>query len=177
MSAIDLFGDTRAARRGVSSHERSLDGGDQWLTPPEIVSALGSFDLDPCAPIVRPYSTAARHYTIEDNGLRQPWAGRVWLNPPYANAGAWMRRMSEHGNGVALLFARTETRVWQDWIWPHASAFLFMRGRVTFHLSNGVPAKSPAGAPSVFIAYGAANVRALRDSGIPGHIIENKARS
>jgi hypothetical protein len=75
-------------------------GKDEWLTPPEIVRALGPFDLDPCAPIVRPWDTAAQHYTIQDNGLNQPWAGRVWLNPPYGREAIhWMARLAEHGNG------------------------------------------------------------------------------
>ena len=52
---------------------------DEWLTPPEILHALGEFDLDPCAPVVRPWEMATAHYTINDNGLLQPWRGRVWL--------------------------------------------------------------------------------------------------
>lgn len=32
---------------------------DEWLTPPEIVQSLGSFDLDPCSPIARPWPFAA----------------------------------------------------------------------------------------------------------------------
>lgn len=58
-------------------------GKDEWLTPPEIIKALGQFDLDPCAPVVRPWDTAERHYSIKDNGLMLPWSGRVWCNPPY----------------------------------------------------------------------------------------------
>lgn len=82
----------------------------EWLTPPEILAALGTFDLDPCAPIVRPWDTAGQHYTIEDNGLAQAWEGRVWLNPPFgAQASKWLARLAAHGNGIALIPARTET--------------------------------------------------------------------
>ena len=84
------------------------EGKDEWLTPPEIIKALGSFELDPCSPINRPWDTAAKHYTIEDNGLSLPWHGRVWMNPPYGDATEmWMQRLAEHGNGIALIFART----------------------------------------------------------------------
>lgn len=38
-------------------------GHPEWLTPRNIVDALGPFDLDPCAPIVRPWPTAVQHYT------------------------------------------------------------------------------------------------------------------
>lgn len=66
----------------------------EWLTPPEILSKLGSFDLDPCAPIRRPWATAENHYTIEDNGLLKPWFGRVWLNPPFGKYAAdWIQKL------------------------------------------------------------------------------------
>ena len=90
-----------------TAFERTETGKDEWLTPPEIIHALGCFDLDPCAPVVRPWPTATRHYTIEDNGLVQPWDGRIWCNPPYGTeTGRWLARMAEHGNGIALIFAR-----------------------------------------------------------------------
>jgi hypothetical protein len=39
---------------------------NEWLTPPEILIALGEFDLDPCAPTpsTRPWSTAHTHTTL-----------------------------------------------------------------------------------------------------------------
>lgn len=55
---------------------------DEWLTPPHILEALGRFDLDPCAPINRPWPTADKHYTVNDKGLTQRWEGRVFCNPP-----------------------------------------------------------------------------------------------
>ena len=36
---------------------------DEWLTPPDIIKALGEFDLDPSSPINRPWETAKKHYT------------------------------------------------------------------------------------------------------------------
>ena len=63
----------------------SHTGKNEWLTPPTIIKALGPFDLDPCAPVTRPWPTAAKHYSIEDNGLQQVWFGKIWCNPPYEN--------------------------------------------------------------------------------------------
>jgi hypothetical protein len=56
-----------------------------WLTPPEILSVLGRFDLDPCAaPPPRPWATANHHFDgFNYDGLKEPWLGRVWMNPPY----------------------------------------------------------------------------------------------
>jgi hypothetical protein len=142
-----------------------------WLTPPEILRALGPFDLDPCASQYQPWRTAALQYTIEDNGLTKPWDGRAWVNPPYGPfAAKWLERCAEHGNAVAFVFARTETAMFQDHVWPKADAMLFLRGRVQFRLPGG-GRSGPAGAPSVLIAYGAANVGALKDCGIPGYFV------
>jgi hypothetical protein len=145
---------------------------DEWLTPPEVISALGQFDLDPCAPIVRPWETAASHMTIEDNGLAKPWHGRVWCNPPYGTAAAkWLDRLGAHGNGIALIFARTETRMFFEHVWPKADALLFLEGRLYFHHVDGRRAAANAGAPSVLVAYGRANADCLRDCSIAGQYV------
>ncbi len=149
-------------------------GKEDWLTPPEIIRALGPFDLDPCSPIGRPWDTAREHYTVHDDGLRKPWVGRVWMNPPYGEkTSAWMERLAKHGDGIALIFARTETGSFFPWVWDHASALLFVRGRICFYTREGRRG-GPAGAPSVLVAYGYANAEALRASGIRGHIVSNE---
>ena len=51
---------------GIGGHNRT-DCKEDWLTPPEILAALGEFDLDPCSPIPRPWDTARKHYTVADN--------------------------------------------------------------------------------------------------------------
>lgn len=68
----------------LTSHQRPNRGAsDEWLTPPEIVQALGPFHLDPCAAVNQPWKTAKVQYTIEDGGLSKRWAGFVWCNPPF----------------------------------------------------------------------------------------------
>ncbi len=143
---------------------------DEWLTPPELLRALGHFDLDPCSPTNRPWATASRHLTVRDDGLSQPWAGRVFLNPPYGPATAkWLARLADHGNGIALVFARTETAMFFEHVWPKADALLFIRGRIHFHHADGRRAHQNSGAPSVLIAYGRSNIDALRS--IDGHLV------
>lgn len=159
-------------RRGMASHERVGNGKDEWLTPQEIVQSLGAFDLDPCSPIKRPWPTAGNHYTIADDGLKQKWFGRVWLNPPYGDeTEKWMKRLAEHGNGIALIFARTETATWFEWVWPKATAVLFFRGRIAFCHVDGHRAQTSAGAPSALIAYGQHNADVLRASKIEGRYV------
>jgi len=171
--SIDLFGQESAQRRAFEGAGPRLDSGsDEWLTPPNIIDSLGAFDLDPCSPGERrPWDTAAQHYGIEDDGLRQDWSGRVWMNPPYASAGAWMRRLAGHGHGTALLFARTETRMWFECIWPEATGLLFLKGRIKFRYVSGKEAGTAA-APSVLIAYGVLDAAALRKSSLVGHYVD-----
>jgi hypothetical protein len=140
----------------LSSHQRVTGKNDEWLTPPEILAALGRFDLDPCAPVVRPWDTAAEHYTVEDDGLVRPWHGRVWLNPPFNRygIGRWLERMAAHGNGVALVAARTETDWFFRYVWDRATALLFLRGRPHFHYVDGTRAPFNSGAPILLAAYG-----------------------
>src|SRR5262245_51905518 len=110
----NLFGDNPAPARAIGGHHSARPGTEEWLTPPSLLEELGgvdSFDLDPCTPIEQPWPTAKARYTIRDNGLIQPWHGRVWLNPPYSTEALmqWLGRLAEHNQGTALIFARTET--------------------------------------------------------------------
>lgn len=157
---------------GMGSHQSATFCKDEWLTPPEIIKALGPFDLDPCAPIHRPWPTAAVHFTIEDDGLLLPWRGFVWLNPPYGpHTGSWLDRLAEHGSGIALIFARTETETWFTHVWPRAKLILFLRGRLNFYHVSGKRARANAGAPSALVAYGATASNRLINSKLLGHFV------
>lgn len=158
----------------MAFHQRNETSGDTWLTPPEILAPLGQFDLDPCAaPEPRPWGTAQNYYIEEDDGLTREWFGRVWLNPPYGRTiGAWLKKMAAHvesgGSGIALIFARTDTRAWQDHVFPAADSVLWVRGRLKFCLPDGTVGAAPAGAPSALVAYTPEDTKVLADSGIPG---------
>lgn len=152
---------------GLSAHQSAQMKNDEWLTPPEIVAKLGSFDLDPCSPINRPWPTAGMHYTVLDDGLSQPWHGRVWCNPPFGReAVKWLRRMAEHGNGIALIPARTETAMFYETVWGAADGVLFLKGRPHFHYVDGSRAAFNSGAPISLVAYGEKNLLALQESGL-----------
>jgi len=165
--------DTAPRFAGIGGHHSAKAGTVEWLTPPSIIAALGPFDLDPCAPIDQPYPTAARAFTRRDNGLLQRWSGRVWLNPPYTESEIkrWLGRMAEHDHGTALIFARTETDAFFRHVWERATALLFMRGRVNFHLPDGREAGGNAGAPTVLCAYGADDADVLAACRIDGHFV------
>lgn len=144
-----------------------------WLTPPEIVEALGPFDLDPCAaPEPRPWPTAARHICPPADGLTAEWHGRVWLNPPFGNhTQTWLDKLAAHGRGTALLFARTETRMFHVNVWPKAHAVTFLKGRPHFYRPSGDRARGNSGGPLCLIAYGERDAMSLAISGIPGRYV------
>jgi ParB family chromosome partitioning protein len=97
----------------------------EWYTPETIVEfaryVLGGIDLDPASceeaqTVVR----AERYYTREQDGLEHPWAGRVWLNPPYGrDVGRWIfktltaYRTGEIDSGMILVNATPSTSWWE----------------------------------------------------------------
>lgn len=148
-------------REGMRDFNLNTANADEWLTPPNILSALGPFDLDPCAPINRPWDMADRHYTVADDGLSKPWSGRIWLNPPYgALTFEWMERLAKHQSGLALIFARTETHNFHKMIWDKAHSIFFFRGRLRFCRIDGSQAQN-ANAPSCLVSYSEADTRAI----------------
>lgn len=156
----------------ITFEGNSATGKNQWLTPPELLTQLGAFDLDPCAPVNRPWATAENHYTIEDDGLVQPWHGRVFCNPPYDTKLIirFIERCIEHNNAIALTFARTDTRLFQELIFKQAHSILFIKGRLSFYHVTGEQGGT-AGAPSCLIAFDQANTAILKTCGIAGKLV------
>jgi len=149
-------------------NEQTVAKTNVWLTPPELVAALGEFDLDPCSAENMPWKIAKRSYTEKDDGLAQKWEGRVFMNPPYGKLlDPFLHRLANHGDGIALVFARTETRTFFRNVWGRANAILFLKGRVKFYRPDGTQGAS-SGSPSCLIAYGYHNYRMLRDCTLEG---------
>jgi hypothetical protein len=160
--------------KGMGGHQSASSKKDEWLTPPWILKKFNKFDLDPCSPLNRPWDTAKKHFTIEDDGLNQEWEGKIWLNPPYGDkAEAWLRRLAKHGDGIALIFARTETKWFVNEVWAKADSLLFLHGRLTFHHADGTVANHNSGAPSVLVSYGEENSLILKKLKVQATYINN----
>lgn len=173
-SSPDKVTKTTAKNRAFDT--RSSKTTDVWLTPQYITSALGRFDLDPCFPTNPPanWNTAKNHYTEIDDGLSKEWVGRVWMNPPYGNkTKLWLERLSQHSNGIALIFARTDTKFFHEWVLNKADAVFFLKGRISFLREDGME-RGKSTAPSCLVAYGENNVDALRNSGLKGKFVALK---
>lgn len=156
----------------LGSHQRTVGKSQSWITPKHIIDALGPFDLDPCASDPRPWDCAKENWTIEDDKEYDPWYGCVWLNPPFNRfqVGGWIRKLAEHGNGIALLHARTEAE-WFVPVWEKASAILFLADRLYFHYPDGRRAEANSGAPAVLAAFGSDNANRLNRSELKGALV------
>lgn len=134
------------------SNAQLLALSDQHYTPDEYVEAarrtLGTIDLDPAScPAANERIQATRIYTAADNGLRQPWGGRVYLNPPGDKRGllvkAFWRRACEHaldgGPGAVV-------------IWAGFSIEQLGSLQLCKPLSDGRPCPAPSEFPRVIVA-------------------------
>lgn len=148
---------------------------DEWYTPIEFIQALGHFDCDPASPIDQKWKTADVMYTKKDDGLKQEWKGRVWLNPPYSSPliQQFVKKMGEHKNGIALLMPKFGSVMFRNDVFPNCDGIYILEKRIKFFDQNWVQQKSPI-STSILVAYGEENVQAILNSGIKGVMLYTK---
>lgn len=140
--------------------------GDEWYTRENhagsVWAVLGRIDLDPASCAKANVVIQAREYFGLDNGrdgLAEVWcAKKIFLNPPYSNAGAWIAKLAETyrlglcEEAIALVNANTSS-AWFENLWGQATALCWVIGRVSFTAGDG--GKSATGwSPSVFAYFG-----------------------
>ena len=137
------------ANRQVFNHRAEGTGDNEWFTPPQYIEAarrvMGTIDLDPASnPVAQKIVGADRFYTKYDDGLTQPWAGTVWLNPPYSQPliGLFVERLAAEFASGRVSSAIMLTHNYTDTAWFHAAEkgatlICFTRGRVKFIDDDG----------------------------------------
>lgn len=125
-------------------HVANNSGCNEWYTPDEYIElawdVLGEIDLDPAScEFANRTIQAKQYFTVEQDGLRQEWHGRVWMNPPYSaelvqQFSAKFSDEYEKGNieeGIALVNNATETN-WFIGLVKNAKAVCFPKGRIRY---------------------------------------------
>ena len=127
---------------------------NDWETPQDLYDSMNKtfdFDLDPCAS--HENHKTKKYFTVEDDGLKQGWSGRVFMNPPYGRSpdgttikdwiskAYWSSRQRNVDLVVGLIPARTDTIYWHDYVMD-ARYIFFIKGRV--HFSGGGAAPFPS---------------------------------
>lgn len=155
-----------------TTFERTENTTDEWYTPKEIIDMLGPFDTDPCAPVHPLWQTARIMYNKNDDGLKKEWFGRVWLNPPYSRPliEKFIEKMAEHGNGIALLYNRCDSRMFHEVIFKKATAMKFLKHRIRFFRPDGSRGRNP-GCGSILVAFGEYNAGVIKDCGLEGKYV------
>jgi|21_taG_2_1085346.scaffolds.fasta_scaffold01168_5 site-specific DNA-methyltransferase (adenine-specific) len=134
-----------------------VEGHPDWSTPRPLFEHLNqefAFDLDGAA---QAHNAMLENFiSPEEDSLTVEWSDRgstVWLNPPYKNMGAWMKKAYlESLKGltvVALVLVRSDTRWWNDWAMKAAEVRI-IRGRVYFEREGKT---GPATAPSALLVF------------------------
>jgi len=152
--------DAREPRR---SQQLGGSGDDEYFTPSKYVEAvrdvLGEIDLDPAScPEAQAIVKATRYFTKDDDGLKQEWHGRVFLNPPWSAPLPWVQKLIEEcqsgrvTEAILLTFSNTSTR-WFQTAAGASAAICFTNTNIAFiHRAKGQMGRSAIG--QAFLYFG-----------------------
>lgn len=134
------------------SHWEASGKSNDWYTPPAVFEALGcAFDLDVAAPVLGAGTFVPADAWISEGSLEAPWAGFVWMNPPFGARNGlepWLEKFFRHGNGIALTPDRTSAP-WFRSAWAYADGVLFTP-KLRFIRPDGTEGASPSNGTALF---------------------------
>ena len=174
---------TAAMLRLNHNHRAQGTGENEWYTPGEYIEAVRSFmggiDLDPASSEqAQKVVKAKRFFTTDDDGLSHKWAGRVWLNPPYAQPAIeqFAEKMVSEVCAGHVVEAVMLTHNYTDTAWFHsaasaAAAICFTRGRIAFVDPQGRKAAPTQG--QAFFYYGSRAADFKKAFGVRGFVVRN----
>jgi hypothetical protein len=171
----EVRGKSAEPKESGDSETGDVLGGDEWYTPRWLFDALEiTFDIDTCSPQDRTHVSvpAKRWYTIEDDGLAQPWSGIVWCNPPYSTPNDWAMKMIAHGNGLLLTHIPMNAG-WAAEVWRAADGIRLFQA-MEFVRPDG--AKQRPGYWLMLAAFGPRAADALAHLEVPDEVADNPRR-
>jgi ParB-like chromosome segregation protein Spo0J len=140
-----------AEHRKLTVHVGQNSGENEWYTPAEFIEAarlaMGGIDCDPASSAKANETVKAKKFFgKEQDGLKQVWSKRTWLNPPYArplitqftDAVTDKFKAGEIEQACVLVNNATETE-WFGKVASEASAICFPSARVRFLDPAGNP--------------------------------------
>ncbi len=119
--------------------ETPQDRFDEW-------NKIYKFTLDPCCTLDSCKCPTGMLEDLGQDGLAEPWAGRVFMNPPYVDLKLWIPKAvdeAKHRSAVkfvvGLIPARTDTLMFHKYIWDATLGQVypgvtldFLEGRLIF---------------------------------------------
>lgn len=158
----------------LTAHRTDFSGNNEWYTPSPYIErarrALGGIDLDPAScELAQKTVQASRFFSEEDDGLSQPWRGKVWLNPPYAQPaierfiGKLGAEVVDRNVRAAILLTNNSTdTAWFQCAAALSAAICFTKGRIRFETAEGMTPQSPA-MGQAFFYFGAEREKFARE--------------
>jgi len=141
----------------AGSRNQALATPWEWIR--RIEGCLGRrFDLDVCA--ADSTAKADKYYTKKDDGLRQPWNGLSWCNPPFESISPWVKKAikechnnERHAGTIMVVPANRSDQAW----WQHLRELEHLNMAVSAYPAEriyylGGPSKPPF--PSMFWGIG-----------------------
>lgn len=119
--------------------------------PKELIICNGEFDL------VNPK-------------LSEEWKGRVFIHPPHdrKNLELFLEKMAVHGNGIALLFNRSDSKTFHKHVLKRSHGLFYLQHRFYYLDEKGKKHKENCGGAVLFVAYGQTNSSLLKHCKLEG---------
>lgn len=139
------------------SRRRVLSAIHRSISSMRLSSAWEAIDQDPCSNSREiPNVPAAMYYTVEDNGLVQPWEGRIFLNPPFGpGVEIWFSKLYQERSAcrtteaIVLWKSATETAAWKT-LTALSCRVCFPSTRIRFVGPDGDEGPGPTFSPALF---------------------------
>jgi len=135
----------------------NLSKDNEWETPPDLFEfGCKLFNFHPEIDVCATAQDKKCELFIGEDSLNKEWRKPFFMNPPYQKVKDWIRKayfshIKYNVSGLALLFAKTDTKVWHECIF-HKAEVHFLEGRIKF-FKNGEVSKNSAPYPSAFVFW------------------------